>query len=138
MKEEHIRVFEEGEEAKQRRQARRNINRKGGDKKTSLRLQVGVRVHARIEKKNAVKFYPGFISKISKNGAIDVECEDGVVEHGLTQEDLMQGLEEGQLVEAKRPHKVQLQCTGLCWNASGSAIAASYGRTDISGVFACA
>jgi hypothetical protein len=55
------------------------------------------------------------------------------MELGLSADDLMIGLLEGQQVEARRPSKIHLQCTGLSWSSTGRVLAASYGRTDISG-----
>ena len=99
-----------------------------------LRLQEGVRVHAKISFKGGdAKYLPGRIAKCNRNGTFDVECEGSKLETGMLVEDLVVGLEEGQTVEARRPNKVQLQCTGVAWNATGNTIAASYGRNDIVG-----
>jgi len=98
------------------------------------RLQEGIRVHARVTHKDGTsKFLPGRITKAGRGGTYEVECEGGKQLTGLTPEDLQVGIEEGQTVEARRPSKVELQCTGLSWNATGSIIATSYGRTDITG-----
>lgn len=56
-----------------------------------------------------------------------------LLKKGLTVDDIIVGLEVGQLVEARCPNKVHLQCTGVCWTVTGSSIATSYGRTDITG-----
>jgi len=131
VREEHIRVLDEGEEARMKRLARKGG--KGREKKV-LRLQEGVRVHLRMETRSSVvKFMPGRIRKVAKNGMVDVELVGGDVELSRAQEDLIQGVEAGQPVEARRPQTVQLQCTSVCWNASGSSLAVSYGRTDIVG-----
>eukprot|EP01038_Epipyxis_sp_PR26KG_P008940 gene8940-12056_t len=97
------------------------------------RLQEGIRVHAKIQTKSGViKYLPGRIVKAGR-GLFDVECEGNRVEKGLTTEDLLIGLQEGQQVEARLPKKISLQCTGLSWNATGSTLAASYGRNDLQG-----
>lgn len=36
-------------------------------------------------------------------------------------------------MEARRSTTVTLQCTGISWNATGSFLAASYGRNDVLG-----
>lgn len=98
------------------------------------RLQEGVRVHAKVTMKGGyVKFLPGRVSKVVRSGIYDVECEGSRMEMGLTSDDLRIGLEERQKVEARRPNKVILQCTGTSWNATGNMIAVSYGRNDIIG-----
>lgn len=133
VREEHIRVLEEGEEAKQKR-----LSKKGGKRsdKKLLRLQEGVRVHVRVESGGSAglgKYLPGRVRKVAKNGFVDVELVGGGVEVGRSQDDIIQGIDVGQPVEARRPLTVQLQCTGVCWNASGSALAVSYGRSDVTG-----
>ena len=45
----------------------------------------------------------------------------------------MVGLEAGSIVQARKPNKVNLQCTSVSWNATGSSLAVSYGNTDVSG-----
>ena len=96
-------------------------------------LQEGVRVHAKIILKSGKEvFVPGRINKVHR-GTYDVECEGGKEEFGLPIDDVMLGLEEGSIVEARRPNKVYLQCTGVSWNSTGSSLAVSYGKVDISG-----
>eukprot|EP01034_Spumella_vulgaris_P030784 gene30784-38049_t len=104
------------------------------------RLQEGVRVHIKTTSKSGlVKYLPGRVTKVTRSASgggvnlFDVEVEGSKVETGRPAEDLIIGLSEGQQVEAKRPKKVTLQCTGLSWNATGNSIAASYGRSDIMG-----
>jgi hypothetical protein len=128
VREEHIRLLEQ-------KQAKGGKS-KGPEpsRKPALRLQEGIRVHAKVNIKGGdVKYLPGRISKVNRNGSYDVECEGNRTETGLPAEDLMVGLEEGQHVEARRPVRVELQCTGLSWNATGNTIAACYGRNDLSG-----
>lgn len=97
------------------------------------RLLEGVRVHAKVQFRNGVsKFMPGRIVRAGK-GTFDVEVEGGKVEKGLAVDDLIIGLMDGQQVEARKPNKMTLQCTGLSWNCTGNLIAASYGRNDITG-----
>jgi WD40 repeat protein len=127
VREEHIRLLDQ-------KQAKGAKARGQQEKKPNLRLQEGIRVHAKVNFKGSeVKYLPGRITKCNRNGSYDVECEGSRVESGMPIEDLIVGLEEGQLVEARRPTKVELQCTGLSWNATGNTIAASYGRNDMSG-----
>lgn len=103
------------------------------------RLQEGVRVHARVTSKSGrEKWLPGRIVKCSRStnsagGVFDVEVEGAKVEIGLTTEDLFIGLKEGQRVDARKPTKVNLQCTGVSWNSTGNMIAVAYGRNDILG-----
>lgn len=135
VREEYIRVIDEGEEVRARRMARRGSSvRNLKEKKPTLNLKEGVPVHAKVETKNGAKFYPGRVVRVNKHtGTVDVEIEGGQTERGLAQNDVLQGLDEGQQVEARRPFKIQLQCTGLCWNNTGNALAASYGRQDVVG-----
>ena len=105
-------------------------------KKSALasRLQEGVRVHAKVQKKGGREMYvPGRVVKVQRGGTYDVEVEGGKTEFGVSVDDLMIGLDEGGLVEARRPNKVYLQCTGVSWNATGSSVAVAYGRMDIVG-----
>ncbi len=97
-----------------------------------VRFQEGVRVHARVLTKGGYKYLPGRIVKLARN-TFDVECEGGKVETGLTVDDLCIGLMEGQRVEARRPQKIQLQCTGLSWNSTGSMLACAFGKHDVLG-----
>jgi len=128
-----------GEDARQRRQFRKGgggstNSRAGNNESRRLVLREGVRVHARADTKSGPRFLPGRIVRVIKgSGSVDVEFENGRVERGVLSSDIIQGLEEGQLVEARRPSVVQLEATGLCWSSSGSALAVSYGRTDIPG-----
>lgn len=80
-----------------------------------------------------VKYLPGRVIAAHRNGTADVECEGGVVKNGVTQEDVMVGLQEGQEVEARRPVVVSMQCTGVSWSCNGSILAAAYGNRDVSG-----
>ena len=59
--------------------------------------------------------------------------EGGKTEYGVSVDDLMLGLDEGSVVEARRPNKVYLQGTGVSWNATGSSLAVAFGRGDIAG-----
>lgn len=130
VREEYIRLIEEDSNVKSRSKIISDIS-----KKTTVqlsRLQEGIRVHAKILTKGGYKYLPGRIVKLSRN-TIDVECEGRKVESGLNVDDLCIGLVEGQRIEARKPHKVQLQCTGVCWNATGSMVAVAYGKNDIAG-----
>lgn len=125
VREEHIRLLEEG---------RGKSKTSRSERKAHIRLQEGVRVHAKIVfKGNVIKYLPGRVTKCNRSGTFDIECEGGRQETGVPIDDIIVGLEEGELVEARRPSKVQLQCTGVSWNSTGSTIAAAYGRTDIVG-----
>jgi WD40 repeat protein len=96
-------------------------------------LQEGMRVHAKITSKSGIcKYFPGRIVKISRN-LYDIEIEGSKIESGLTMDDLVVGLQEGQQVEARKPSKVQLQCTSLDWNCTGNMVVATYGRNDLTG-----
>lgn len=110
----------------------------------NMRLQEGMRVHARAPPSKSTKggrdggregsvFLPGHIARVYKGGMYDVECEGGKMIKELTLDDLWIGLEEGVRIEARRPTKVNLQCTSISWTCTGSSIAASYGRLDITG-----
>jgi len=101
--------------------------------KSGLRLQEGQRVHTKISMKGVVKYIPGRVVKVIRGGNYDIECEGGSNQYGTSADDIMVGLEEGMLVEAKRPSQIQLQCTDLAWTCTGNTVVASYGRLDISG-----
>ena len=64
----------------------------------------------------------------------DIECEglDQIL-HSLTADELIIGLHAGTTVEAKRPSKINLQCTSISWNSTGNMLAVSYGKIDILG-----
>lgn len=99
----------------------------------AARLQEGVRVHARVMGRNGqVKYLPGRVVKVGKN-LFDIECEGIRVETNLSVADLCIGLSAGQQVEARKPSKTWLHATGMSWNATGSVLAVSYGRLDITG-----
>lgn len=103
----------------------------GGSKSSSLRE--GMRVHARAVIRGKTKYLPGRIVK-AKAGRFDVECEGSAdVQRDLTADDLVVGLGDSATVECRRPVCVQLQATGVSWNATGASLATSYGRTDITG-----
>ena len=114
-----------------------NDSKRGESKsvaKTGLRLQEGQRVHAKVTMKGGVvKYIPGRVVKGIRGGSYDIECEGGSTQYGMSADDIMIGLDEGMIVEAKRPSQVQLQCTDLTWTCTGNTIAAVYGRLDISG-----
>jgi WD40 repeat protein len=145
VREEHIRWLCTADKNKSR-QGQWNASSSGANSKNSdgkkndsraglaARLQEGVRVHAKVTFKSGVeKFVPARVTKVHRGGTYDVECEGGKLEHNMGIEDIMLGLEQGDIVEARRPNKVQLQCTGVSWNSTGSTIASSYGRGDIVG-----
>jgi hypothetical protein len=97
------------------------------------RLTQGIRVHAKVVMKNGqFKYLPGRIIKVGKS-MYDVECEGNRIEAGLTVNDLCIGLMEGQRIEARKPNKIQLQATGMSWNATGSWLGVTYGRLDVDG-----
>jgi WD40 repeat protein len=98
-------------------------------------LKEGIRVHVRAADKKArggSLFFPGRIAAVHRSGTIDVECGERVL-NGLTPNDVVLGLENGYSVMARQPTRMQLQCTGASWTCSGGALAASYGRNDITG-----
>lgn len=130
VREEYIRLVEEDNNQKGR--ARSNVEIPKRSQIQSSRLQEGIRVHARILTKSGYKFLPGRIVKVSRT-TFDVECEGKKIESGLTTDDLCIGLSEGQRVEARKPQKVQLQCTGISWNSTGNMLACSFGKNDIIG-----
>eukprot|EP01041_Mallomonas_annulata_P010308 gene10308-21508_t len=94
VREEFIRVIDEGEDARQRRQAKRRQDSSSSRKpeKKLIRVQEGVRVHVRMEKKGTATpmFYPCRIVKVNKNGSVDVEVSGGNVLNNVLQDDLMQ------------------------------------------------
>ena len=120
----------------------KKINEKSNQNQNSIesknllinKLLEGVRVHARITIKGGnEKFVPGRIVKVHRGGTYDVECEGGRTEINMSTSDIMIGLSEGDYIEAKRPTKTYLQCTGVSWNATGSTLCVSYGKNDIVG-----
>lgn len=114
---------------------------------TSSQLREGVRVHARHVFKSTgratgggagqgvTKYLPGRIVKAKAGGRFDVDCEGGAVSlQDVPQaEILVGGLSDGAVVECRRPAKQHLQATCVSWNATGSLLASSYGRTNVSG-----
>lgn len=124
VREEHIRILSSQPTTTK---GRKNVNEKRPV------LQEGMRVHAKITSKSGItKYFPGRIVKISRN-LYDIEIEGSKVESGLMMDDLIVGLLESQQVEARKPTKVQLQCTSLDWNCTGNMIVATYGRNDLTG-----
>lgn len=102
VREEHIRLVEDHSSSSKPKSR--------SEKKANIRLQEGVRVHAKVVfKGGVVKYLPGRVVKCSRNGTFDIECEGGRHETGLPIDDLLIGLDEGLSVEARRPTKVQLQ-----------------------------
>jgi hypothetical protein len=102
--------------------------------KKNLRLVAGMRLHACVKKHaNGSRYLPGRVTTAHRNGTIDVECEGGVVKTGLTYDDVLIGLPEGQEVEARRPVVMAMQCTGISWSCHGSQVIASYGNPSTSG-----
>ena len=94
VREEHIRLLEE---------SRGKSKASRSEKKANIRLQEGVRVHAKVTFKGGiVKYLPGRVVKCNRSGTFDVECEGGRMESGIPIEDIVSGLEEGELVEARR------------------------------------
>mmetsp|Transcript_14874 Transcript_14874/g.22368 ORF Transcript_14874/g.22368 Transcript_14874/m.22368 type:complete len:754 (-) Transcript_14874:107-2368(-) len=106
--------------------------RSGG--RSSMRLYEGMRLHACVRRgTNESRYLPGRVTAVHRNETVDVECEGGVIKAGLTRDDLLVGLTEGQEVEARRPVIVSMQCTGVSWSCNGSMVVASYGNADVSG-----
>jgi WD repeat-containing protein 34 len=125
VREEYIRIVED---------SKFQNDRKTKGKLAAIRLQEGVRVHVRVSSRNGeAKFYPGRIAHVSRGGGYEVEVEGGKVITGITIEDLVIGIDEGQAVEALKPLKIELQAMDMTWNITGSSIIACYGRDDISG-----
>ncbi len=145
VREEHIRLLETSSRRNDITGKRSNTTSSSTSTSTSSsssssaaalqRLQDGVRLHVKISfKTGETKHLPGRVVKCNRNGTFDIECEgNSKIELGVPLEDLFIGLEEGQVVEARRPTTIQLLCTGVSWNASGGSIAVSYGRNDIIG-----
>jgi len=112
--------------------------RGGRDKDQALQLlQEGVRVHCMVRQgkggRGAVRGLPGRIVKCHRGNVFDVECEGGNVQRDIPGDELSMGLAEGQTVDARRPTTVQLQGTGVSWNAPGTSLAVSYGLDNITG-----
>ena len=125
VKEEHIRYLNSGDKKKGKNNSNNNNNSRndgkkkeeGKDSKSSqslaARLQEGVRLHAKITFKGGIeKHVPSRVIKVHRGGTYDIECEGGRQEINMGIEDLMVGMEEGDVVEARRPSKIHLQCTG--------------------------
>ena len=104
-------------------------------------LAEGIRVHCIAKSRNGKgaalkgppKGLPGRIVKVHRAGTYDVECEGGNVFTEVPPSDLVVGLSEGQTVEARKPVSIQLQGTGVSWNATGASLAVSYGLDNITG-----
>lgn len=118
MKEEHIRVY--GDILPQ-------------EDSLNIRLIEGMRVHTQMKVRGKLKYYPGRITKVHSKDTCDVEVEGGKTIRDVLLNEMLMGLSEGQTVEARRPMKSALQSTDVSWNASGTSIAASYGKPDITG-----
>jgi WD40 repeat protein len=108
---------------------------------TAAQLKEGMRVHAKVALKSGqVKYMPGIITKYTSNrnnrsgGLFEVQCDGrSRAEVDLTVDDILVGLYAGLNIEARMPRKVNLQCTGLSWNATGNILAACYGKNDVDG-----
>ena len=130
VREEHLRIRGENQSS---------LGARGGrDKQQTLQsLQDGVRVHCMVKQgkggRGAVRGLSGRIVKCHRGDVFDVECEGGNVQRDVPADELAVGLVEGQTIEARRPTTVQLQGTGVSWNASGTSLAVSYGLDNITG-----
>ena len=144
VREEHIRWLSTADKRNGRQNQRSNsssgANKSSDGKKTdrraglAARISEGMRVHAKVVFKSGVeKFVPARVTKVHRGGTYDIESEGSKTEHNVGIEDLMLGLEDGDIIEARRPNKVQLQCTAVSWNSTGSTLVSSYGREDIVG-----
>jgi len=129
VREEHIRVVH-------LKQCREEVFNEQATRKAALRVGVRVHVKTAIDKKGREERHlPGTITKAGKgkSGVYDVELEGGKVIEGVLKEDILVGLDVDMSVEARRPTRQHLHCTDVSWNSTGNSLAASYGRTDISG-----
>lgn len=109
-------------------------DRENKSKKSIKHLLEGVRVHAKTVLRNGeIKYLPGRLIKI-KGDYLDVECENGgKLVSAISVDDILIGIQEGQLVEALSPSRISLESTDVSWNRSGNIIGASFGRNDITG-----
>eukprot|EP00605_Chrysophyceae_sp_TOSAG23-4_P002460 GSChrysophyteH1.ASY1.ANO1.2719.1 assembled CDS len=125
VREEHLRITGE------------NLSSLAARREQSSGLQEGVRVHCMVRSgkgaRGALRGLPGRIVKCSRGNVYDVECEGGLVQRDVPGDELAVGLVDGQTVDARRPTTVQLQGTGVSWNAPGSSLAVSYGLDNITG-----
>ena len=99
-------------------------------------LSEGMKVHAPVKSKGAMKYIPGRVVRVhgkSPHCTYDVEVEGGKVIKEKAIPDLIIGLMENQSIEARRPSVTPLKATGVSWNSSGSSVGVAYGRTDITG-----
>jgi len=101
-------------------------------------LRAGVRVHVAAASKDsrgkkASRHVPARVTKVIKGGLVDVELEGGHNKEGVPLDQVLVGLDEGMVVEGRRPTRQELHCTGVSWNATGNSIASSFGRTDMAG-----
>lgn len=116
-------------------------------------LRVGMRVHVKVAVKSrrssqrskdrgskdddsskTYRFVPGRVSALNDKGkTYDIEAEGGKVIAAVERADLLVGLDEGMQVDARRPIKQTLHCTGVAWSCTGSSVMAAYGRTDVAG-----
>ena len=105
-------------------------------KAKTLRNGVRVLVRTTIKVRGGRKesrHVPGRVLKMAKSGLMDVEIEGGTILDNVPRDEVLLGLEEGMQVEAKRPVRQELHCTGVAWNATGNTVAACYGRADLEG-----
>ena len=95
----------------------------------------GMRVHVMVKQRGnkAPKGFPGRVTKAHRVGTYDVDYEGGSSVNDVQLGDLAVGLVEGQTVEARKPIPVQLQGTGVSWNATGASLSVSYGLDNITG-----
>lgn len=132
VREEYIRILENKD-----KKLLPNSKLQQSKKLNVVKLYDGLRVHCKQQQRGDVmKYIPGRIVKASGKGnagGFDCECEDDIVIRGITSDDVVVGVGDGEGVEARRPERASLECTGISWNASGSVLAVSYGRRDITG-----
>jgi len=131
VREEHIRVVDTAGVAHQQDYWSGQRTRVGA-------LRSGIRVHVKakvkVRGKRQERFVPARVTKVNKGGLYDVELDGGEGDKpAVPPEDLLVGLEEGMAIEARRPTRQELHCTGVSWNATGNSIAAAFGRTDVRG-----
>lgn len=125
VKEEYIRLI-----------LRTGSNASSVESEKKMTLKEGIRVHFKLNQKGSssgsVRYFPGRITECAKSGSFSIEYENGI-SRNVFPEDIIIGLSNGQIVEAKKPEYIKLESTSLSWNSTGNSVAASYGKLSLLG-----
>lgn len=119
-----VRQQDSREETKDQRDMKNRLVKKSGDRDADSRA-------VKEESKTMMRYLPGRV-KSTKTG-FEVECEGGTKLTNLTIDDLLVGIAPGQTAEVRRPVVTPLQCTSVCWNASGTSLVVGFGNNSITG-----